>query len=50
MIFLPKFKESEILEFIDKKGNIIFIGASRSGKTHYATALGISACMAGKSG
>ena len=48
-VFLPKFKELETLEFIDKKENIILIGTPGAGKTHYATALGIAACMAGKS-
>ena len=37
-----------ILKFIDKKVNIILIGTPGSGKTHYATALGIKACMKGK--
>jgi DNA replication protein DnaC len=48
-VFLPKFKELETLEFIDNKENIILIGTPGAGKTHYATALGIAACMAGKS-
>jgi len=47
--FLPKFKELETLKFIDNKENIILIGSSGAGKTHYATALGIAACMKGKS-
>jgi len=47
--FLPKFEELETLEFIDKKENIILIGTSGAGKTHYAIALGIAACMKGKS-
>ena len=47
--FLPKFEEIETLEFIGKKENIILIGTSGAGKTHYAIALGIAACMAGKS-
>lgn len=46
--FLPKFDELETLKFIDNKENIILIGTSGAGKTHYATALGIAACMAGK--
>jgi DNA replication protein DnaC len=46
--FLPKFKELETLEFIDNKENIILIGTPGAGKTHYATALGIAACMQGK--
>jgi len=47
--FLPKFAELETLKFIDNKENIILMGASGAGKTHYATALGIAACMQGKS-
>ena len=46
--FLPKFKELETLKFIENKENIILIGTTGAGKTHYATALGIAACMAGK--
>jgi len=46
--FLPKFKELETLKFIDNRENIILIGTTGAGKTHYATALGIKACMAGK--
>jgi DNA replication protein DnaC len=46
---LPKFAELETLKFIDNKENIIRMGASGAGKTHYATALGIAACMQGKS-
>ena len=47
--FLPKFKELETLDFIENKENIILVGTSGAGKTHYATALGIAACMQGKS-
>lgn len=47
--FTPKFKELETLEFIENKENIILIGTPGAGKTHYATALGIAACMKGKS-
>lgn len=47
--FVPKFKELETLEFIENKENIILIGTPGAGKTHYATALGIAACMKGKS-
>lgn len=47
--FIPKFSELETLNFIDNKGNIILIGTPGAGKTHYAIALGISACMKGKS-
>jgi DNA replication protein DnaC len=47
--FVPKFNELETLQFIENKENIILIGSSGAGKTHYATALGIAACMQGKS-
>ena len=47
--FVPKFSELETLRFIDNKENIILIGTPGAGKTHYATALGIAACMKGKS-
>jgi len=47
--FSPKFAELETLEFIDKQENIILIGTPGAGKTHYAIALGIAACLAGKS-
>jgi DNA replication protein DnaC len=47
--FSPKFQELETLEFIANKENIILIGTPGAGKTHYATALGIAACMKGKS-
>lgn len=47
--FLPKFEELETLKFIDNKENIILIGTPGAGKTHYAIALGIAACMNGKS-
>ena len=47
--FSPKFQELETLNFIDNKENIILIGTPGAGKTHYATALGIAACMKGKS-
>jgi DNA replication protein DnaC len=46
--FAPKFQELETLRFIDNKENIILIGTPGAGKTHYATALGIAACMTGK--
>jgi len=46
-VFLPKFEELEILEFIKNKENIILIGTPGAGKTHYAIALGIAACMKG---
>jgi DNA replication protein DnaC len=47
--FIPKFEELETLDFIESKENIILIGTPGAGKTHYAIALGISACMQGKS-
>ena len=47
--FMPKFEELETLDFIENKENIILIGTPGAGKTHYAIALGISACMQGKS-
>jgi DNA replication protein DnaC len=47
--FAPKFKELETLRFIDNQENIILIGTPGAGKTHYAIALGIAACMKGKS-
>ncbi len=43
-----KFEYLETLKFIDNKENIILMGTPGSGKTHYATGLGIRACMAGK--
>jgi len=48
-LFVPKFEQLETLEFIKNKENIILIGTSGAGKTHYAIALGISACMKGHS-
>ena len=47
--FAPKFDELETLEFIEKCENIILLGTPGAGKTHYAIALGIKACMEGKS-
>lgn len=44
-----KFAEIETLKFIDNKENIILIGASGAGKTHYSIGLGIKACLEGKS-
>jgi len=46
-VFLPKFDELETLEFIRNKENIILIGTPGAGKTHYAIALGMAACMKG---
>lgn len=43
-----KFTYLEKLTFIENKENIILIGTPGSGKTHYATGLGIKACMHGK--
>ena len=47
--FLPAFEELETLDFINKNENVILIGTPGAGKTHYSTALGIAACMAGES-
>ena len=47
--FIPAFEELETLDFIDKNENIILIGTPGAGKTHYSIALGIAACMTGKS-
>jgi DNA replication protein DnaC len=44
-VFYPKFDELETLEFVKNKENIILIGTSGAGKTHYSIALGIAACM-----
>jgi DNA replication protein DnaC len=46
-MFLPKFEELETIEFIKNKENIILIGTPGAGKSHYAIALGIAACMKG---
>lgn len=43
-----KFEYLEKLKFIDNKENIILMGTPGCGKTHYATALGIKACIEGK--
>lgn len=43
-----KFEYLEKLKFIDNKENLILIGTPGCGKTHYATALGIKACIKGK--
>jgi len=48
-VFVPKFEELETLAFIPNKENIILLGTSGAGKTHYAIALGIAACMKGHS-
>jgi DNA replication protein DnaC len=48
-VFYPKFDELETLAFVPNKENIILLGTSGAGKTHYAIALGIAACMKGQS-
>ena len=48
-VFTPKFEELDTLAFIKNKENIILIGTQGAGKTHYAIALGIAACMKGYS-
>lgn len=35
-------------EYLEKRENLILIGASGTGKTHLATALGMAACLAGQ--
>ncbi len=35
-------------EYLEKRENLILVGASGTGKTHLATALGMAACLAGK--
>jgi len=47
--FRAKFEELNTLNFITKKENIILIGSPGCGKTHYATGLGVKACMEGMS-
>jgi len=47
--FAPAFEELESLGFISNNENIVLIGTPGAGKTHYAIALGIAACMAGES-
>lgn len=44
-----KFETLESLQFISSKENIILMGTPGCGKSHYAVALGIKACMASKS-
>lgn len=43
-----KIKDLATLSFMDKRENIIFIGPPGVGKSHLATALGITACEEGK--
>ena len=45
--FWKKFEELDTLEFIKNKEKIILVGTPGSGKSHYAIALGIKACMLG---
>lgn len=42
-----KFDELSTLEFISNKENIILVGSPGCGKTHYATGLGVRACLEG---
>jgi len=49
LAFDRKFSELETLNFIANMENIILIGTPGAGKTHYATALGIAACLKGRS-
>ena len=44
-----KFRELETLEFIENKEKVILMSNPGMGKTHYATALGIKACLENKS-
>jgi len=37
-----------LLDFIDRKENVLMVGSVGTGKTHLATALGIKACMQGR--
>jgi DNA replication protein DnaC len=43
----PKLLELALCEWIDQKFNCCFIGATGTGKTHLATALGLAACRRG---
>ena len=43
-----KFKELETLDFIESKENVILMSNPGMGKTHYASALGIKACLENK--
>jgi len=50
--FQPNLKEKEIirlgsLEWIENKGNVIFLGPPGVGKTHLSVGLGVKACAAG---
>ena len=49
--FQPDINKKEILElntlrFLDRHDNILFVGSSGTGKTHLATAIGISCAKA----
>lgn len=48
-ILKQEFRELSSLKFIEERENIILIGTPGSGKTHYAIALGVRACMEGLS-
>ena len=43
-----KFKEFETLDFIEGKENVILMSNPGMGKTHYASALGMKACLENK--
>ena len=43
-----KFKELETMNFIENKENVILMSNPGMGKTHYATALGMKACLDNK--
>ncbi|MBV8316907.1 MAG: ATP-binding protein, partial [Planctomycetaceae bacterium] len=43
----PKLLELALCEWIDQKFNCCFVGATGTGKTHLATALGLAACRRG---
>lgn len=44
-----KLEELSELKFIDNRENVVLIGTPGSGKTHFAIATGIKACLSGKS-
>lgn len=43
-----KFKELETLDFIESKENVILMSNPGMGKTHYASAIGMKACLENK--
>lgn len=45
---IDELENLETLDFMKNKENVILIGTPGAGKTHYATALGIKACIEGK--